>query len=110
MKLQDEYNKFIDQLNLPFEPRDYQKDAFLKSIEYGRKLLVSPTASGKSLIIYLLARYYNKKTIVIVPTTSLVEQMRKILRSMDTIKKFVKYTRSTCIRFRHYDYDLAISI
>ena len=73
----DEYNKFIDQLNLPFEPRDYQKDAFLKSIEYGRKLLVSPTASGKSLIIYLLARYYNKKTIVIVPTTSLVEQMAK---------------------------------
>ena len=72
---EDEYNKFIDQLNLPFEPRDYQKEAFLKSIEYGRKLLVSPTASGKSLIIYLLARYYNKKTIVIVPTTSLVEQM-----------------------------------
>ena len=74
---EDEYNKFIDQLNLPFEPRDYQKDAFLKCIEYGRKLLVSPTASGKSLIIYLLARYYNKKTIVIVPTTSLVEQMAK---------------------------------
>ena len=87
---EDEYNKFIDQLNLPFEPRDYQKEAFLKSIEYGRKLLVSPTASGKSLIIYLLARYYNKKTIVIVPTTSLVEQMAKDFQEYGYDKEICK--------------------
>lgn len=69
--------KFIEELNLPFAPRDYQLDAFRTTVQYGRQLLLSPTASGKSLIIYLLARYYNKKTIVIVPTTSLVEQMAK---------------------------------
>ena len=47
-------------------------------------LLAIPTASGKSLIIYLLCRWYegemslpNCKTIIIVPTTSLVEQMGK---------------------------------
>ena len=74
---EDELLKFIEDLHLPFEPRDYQLEAFKKSIDYGRKLLVSPTASGKSLIIYLLARYYNKKTVIIVPTTSLVEQMSK---------------------------------
>ena len=68
---------FIEQLNLPFEPRDYQMEAFRTAVQYGRQLLLSPTASGKSLIIYLLARYYNKKTIIIVPTTSLVEQMAK---------------------------------
>ena len=68
---------FIEELNLPFAPRDYQLDAFRTAVQYGRQLLLSPTASGKSLIIYLLARYYNKKTIVIVPTTSLVEQMAK---------------------------------
>ena len=38
---------------------------------------MSPTASGKSLIIYLLSRFYDKKTVIIVPTTSLVEQMSK---------------------------------
>ena len=50
-------------------------DAFRTAVQYGRQLLLSPTASGKSLIIYLLARYYNKKTVIIVPTTSLVEQL-----------------------------------
>jgi len=68
---------FIEELGLPFQPRDYQLDAFRSTVQYGRQLLLSPTASGKSLIIYLLARYYNKKTIIIVPTTSLVEQMAK---------------------------------
>ena len=68
---------FIQELGLPFEPRDYQMDAFRTAVQYGRQLLLSPTASGKSLIIYLLTRYYNKKTVVIVPTTSLVEQMAK---------------------------------
>lgn len=69
--------KWLTSLNLPFEPRDYQIDAFNTAIQYGRQLLLSPTASGKSLIIYMLARYYNCKTVIIVPTTSLVEQMTK---------------------------------
>lgn len=64
-------------LDLPFPPRDYQIDAFNTAVQYGRQLLLSPTASGKSLIIYLLARYYDVKTVIIVPTTSLVEQMTK---------------------------------
>ena len=69
--------KWLASLDLPFEPREYQIDAFNTAIQYGRQLLLSPTASGKSLIIYMLARYYNKKTVIIVPTTSLVEQMSK---------------------------------
>ena len=64
-------------MNLPFEPRDYQLEAFASAVKYGRQLLLSPTASGKSLIIYMLARYYDVKTVIIVPTTSLVEQMTK---------------------------------
>ena len=35
-----------------------QKDAVLHSIKNGRALLLSPTGSGKSLIIYILLRYY----------------------------------------------------
>ncbi len=74
---QPELNEFVKGLDLPFEPRGYQLEALKSSVQYGRQLLLSPTASGKSLIIYMLARYYNKKTIIIVPTTSLVEQMTK---------------------------------
>ena len=60
------------------EPRDYQYNAVYEAIKNNRKLLLSPTGSGKSLMIYALVRYYtatSKKTLIIVPTTSLVEQM-----------------------------------
>ena len=61
-------------------PRDYQIDAVHDALKYNRKLLISPTASGKSLMIYSIVRYYtnkNKKILLVVPTTSLVEQMYK---------------------------------
>jgi superfamily II DNA or RNA helicase len=66
---------FLDTLNLPFEVRDYQVEAITHAIKNDRSLLLSPTGSGKSLIIYALTRYYNKKTLIIVPTISLVSQM-----------------------------------
>jgi len=79
---------FIRQLNLrargkSIRPRDYQVDAVDFAIRKHRALLLSPTASGKSLIIYILVRYYelllrehqNDKILILVPTTSLVEQM-----------------------------------
>lgn len=72
---------WIDWLPLGgIKPREYQKDAIRHALKYHNALLVSPTASGKSLIIYLLIRYfmeYNKdqKILLIVPTTSLVKQM-----------------------------------
>jgi superfamily II DNA or RNA helicase len=66
---------FITDLKLPFEPRDYQLDGFYHALSYKKSLLVSPTASGKSLIIYLIVRALNVKTLIIVPTTSLVSQL-----------------------------------
>jgi len=66
----------------PIAYRDYQLDAIYHAIKKNRTLLLSPTASGKSLIIYTLVRFYNmhpevkdKKILIIVPTTSLVAQM-----------------------------------
>ena len=62
------------------KPRDYQIDAVCDALKYNRKLLISPTASGKSLMIYSVVRYYiesQKRILLIVPTTSLVEQMYK---------------------------------
>ncbi len=70
-----EAKQFTKGLNLPFEVRDYQLDAFAHAIKKKRALMLSPTASGKSLIIYLLAEYLKRKTLIIVPTISLVQQM-----------------------------------
>jgi superfamily II DNA or RNA helicase len=61
-------------------PRDYQIEGVYDALRHNRKLLISPTASGKSLMIYSLVRYYvhkNEKILLVVPTTSLVEQMYK---------------------------------
>ncbi len=63
-----------------FKPRDYQIEGIYDALKYNRKLLISPTASGKSLMIYGIVRYFverNQNTLIVVPTTSLVEQMYK---------------------------------
>ena len=63
-----------------YAPREYQIDGVYDALRHNRKLLISPTASGKSLMIYSIVRYFveNKKnTLIVVPTTSLVEQMYK---------------------------------
>jgi len=61
-------------------PRQYQIEGVYDALRHNRKLLISPTASGKSLMIYALVRYYvdkGQKILLVVPTTSLVEQMYK---------------------------------
>lgn len=67
-------------LKLPFEPHDYQIEALDVILGKERRLILSPTSSGKSLIVYMGARYLldhelATKVLVVVPTTSLVEQM-----------------------------------
>jgi len=75
---------FLDSYNLtvkdkPIKIRDYQLEAISHCLNNKQALLLSPTASGKSLIIYCVVRWFieefNKKVLIIVPTTSLVEQM-----------------------------------
>ena len=75
-----EATEFIKKLNLPHEVRDYQLKSFIHAVRNKRLLLLSPTASGKSLILYCIIRHLqieNKRGLLIVPTTSLVEQMYK---------------------------------
>jgi len=62
----------------PIEIRDYQIEAVTTALAKERTLLLSPTASGKSFIIYTIMRWHllaKRKCIIIVPTTSLVEQL-----------------------------------
>ena len=71
----------IDTYDISITPRDYQIDAFRYALDYERGLILSPTASGKSLISYMLVRHYlnmiDNNILIIVPTTSLVEQLYK---------------------------------
>ena len=93
----DIVTKFSNSLGQSFEARDYQIDAIYHSLKYNRTLLLSPTASGKSFIIYALIRYYshlikdqeNNRCLLIVPTTSLVEQMYSDFKSYGwNVKKY----------------------
>jgi superfamily II DNA or RNA helicase len=63
----------------------FQIDSVLNCIKINKALVLSPTGSGKSHIIYLLVRFllrYTENSILIcVPTTSLVEQMIKDFES-----------------------------
>jgi superfamily II DNA or RNA helicase len=63
-----------------YAPRDYQIEGVYDALKHNRRLLISPTASGKSLMIYSIVRYHverGQNTLIVVPTTSLVEQMYK---------------------------------
>ena len=73
---------FMDKI-CKFSPRDYQYATVYQALKNNRGLFLSPTGSGKSLMIYSIVRYYvatKKKILLIVPTTSLVEQMVKDFR------------------------------
>ena len=61
-------------------PRTYQYNTVHRALKDNRGLFLSPTGSGKSLMIYSIVRYYvatKKKILIVVPTTSLVQQMLK---------------------------------
>lgn len=60
---------------LPVVPRDYQVAALRSLLDRHRGIILSPTGSGKSLIIHLLVQALQVPTLIVVPTTSLVEQL-----------------------------------
>ena len=57
----DDVDDLAKTLKLSMEPRNYQKNAVAHAITNKRAMMVSPTASGKSMIIYMIARYYPMK-------------------------------------------------
>ena len=78
-KVSDNYGYTLaKEFDASYEPRDYQNDAVTMAIRNNRGLFLSPTASGKSFIIYLLSRFHieqDRRVLIVVPTTSLVQQM-----------------------------------
>lgn len=75
----NEVKEFVEALDLPMVPHEEQIKSFVKCVRERRSLILSPTASGKSLIIYMLARYYNEihdsNVLIIVPNISLIHQL-----------------------------------
>jgi len=58
---------FIKEINSKLKPREYQLKSFIHCVRNKRALIVSPTASGKSYIIYMLSKWYGpveKKLII----------------------------------------------
>jgi len=73
-------------------PRTYQIESFYHCIKNERALLLSPTSSGKSLVIYSLIRWHQKfldndKILILVPTTNLVTQMFGDFAEYSTLDK-----------------------
>ena len=74
----EEAKEFIDQLNPKHLPRDYQVNSFVHAIRSKRRIILSPTGSGKSLLLYLVSMFLLKKGkrgLIIVPRSALVEQL-----------------------------------
>lgn len=81
----EDADKFIKNLKLsdgkgnPLIPHDFQIEAFKKAIRKKRRLFLSPTSSGKSLIIYMVSRYLIERGLdsglILVPTVGLVQQL-----------------------------------
>ena len=78
--IEDGYvEELAEEIKCKFKPRDYQIEYINNALRNRRSLSLSPTSSGKSLIIYLIQQHYYRalglRTLIIVPTISLVHQM-----------------------------------
>jgi superfamily II DNA or RNA helicase len=74
----EEANEFIEKLNPKHMPRDYQVNSFVHAIRSKRRIVLSPTGSGKSLLLYLVSMFLlkrGKRGLIIVPRSALVEQL-----------------------------------
>jgi superfamily II DNA or RNA helicase len=72
----DALDEFLADMQLPFPLRDYQYAALRAMLDHERGIVLSPTGSGKSYVMYLLtALLSDVKTLIVVPTLGLVQQM-----------------------------------
>ena len=97
-----EVDDLAKSIQLTLEPRDYQKSAIAHAVRNRRCLLLSPTASGKSLIIYMLCRHYaTMKKLIVVPTTALVHQMASDFEEYGYSKEVQKITAGADKEIKH---------
>ena len=90
-------NELEEFLKGKYSPRDYQLRAIAHALRVHRALILSPTASGKSFIIYCILKYLLtqgecQRALLIVPTTSLVHQMNT---------DFIEYSENQQFYYTH---------
>lgn len=86
-----EANEYVNNaLKTKLTPYDYQMEAFIRAIRYKRQLFLSPTNSGKSFIIFLIAQYLNVRTLVVVPKVGLVKQLTGDFMDYDGLSSIYK--------------------
>jgi superfamily II DNA or RNA helicase len=78
--ISDDYGyQIAKEIGCKLEPRDYQNDYIVNALRNRRSLSLSPTSSGKSLLVFLIQQHYyhtfGHRTLIVVPTISLVHQM-----------------------------------
>ena len=81
---EEDIKEHIEWLKLPFEPYDYQIEALREVLKNPRRILVASTGAGKSLIIYMIMTFFERKGkrgLLIVPNVGLVEQMYSDFKS-----------------------------
>jgi len=85
---QEDAKNYSLTLKLPFELREDQLKIIHHCIVNNRALILSPTSSGKSALIYSLARWYHEKTLIIVPTLDLISQTYDMFKTYSKDNKF----------------------
>jgi superfamily II DNA or RNA helicase len=82
---EDYIDELIKSYNLPFEPYDYQRNAFKEFVARNKVTIVSPVSSGKTLIAWLCIKWlYDNvkgKILYIVPNKGLLKQAEKDFKS-----------------------------
>lgn len=88
-----EFKQFVKDLNIGFEPYDYQIQAAYDSICKKRQTNLLATSAGKSLVIYLITKWlykHNIKTVLIFPSIMLVSQIYESFKEYENIKSLYK--------------------
>lgn len=111
---EEEFNKWIDSIPLKFKTlRWYQSKAVLQALKFPQSTLELAPAAGKTLIIYLIARYLlenildNQKVLIVVPRTLLVKQMPKDFDDY-SYDKPIRCSEIFSVRNEHKDDNVVI--
>lgn len=85
---QENFEDFLESLDLPFKPYDYQVQAFQKALTKQKKLSLMCTGSGKSLTISLCLEWFrrqNLKGVLVVPNINLLTQFANDIKSYNLL-------------------------
>lgn len=103
----DEFLDFVEGLGLPWEIREHQLKGCAYGINQGRCFLLSAVNSGKSVMAYMLYRFYKVKTLVITSRTNLVKQLSRDF--LDYGSKEIPYEITAGVEKHDIDENLVIS-